>query len=47
MDLYRAARARASDAFSTPTPVAGLNTGAEEAAPQLTADGLELFFVSP
>jgi WD40 repeat protein len=46
MDLYRAARATATDPFSAPALVAGLSTGANDAAPQLTADGLELFFVS-
>jgi hypothetical protein len=46
MDLYRAARANTSEAFATPELVAGLNTLADDAAPQLTADGQELFFVS-
>ena len=46
MDLYRAARATTADPFSALTLVAGSNTGANDAAPQLTADGLELFFVS-
>jgi hypothetical protein len=46
MDLYRAARARTSDPFSAPELVPGLNTPADDAAPQLTADGRELFFVS-
>jgi hypothetical protein len=31
---------------STPALIAGASTGANEAAPQRTADGLELFFVS-
>jgi hypothetical protein len=30
----------------SPALVGGSNTGASDAAPQLTADGLELFFVS-
>lgn len=46
MDVYRAARATATDPFSAPALVGGLNTIANDAAPQLTADGLELFFVS-
>lgn len=46
MDLYRAARATATDAFSTPALIAGTSTGANDAAPQRTADGQELYFVS-
>jgi hypothetical protein len=46
MDLYRAARAAQSDPFSTPELLSDLNTSADDAAPQLTADGQELFFVS-
>jgi hypothetical protein len=46
MDIYRAARAGRTEPFSTPELVPGLNTGANDAAPQLTADAAELFFVS-
>jgi hypothetical protein len=46
MDIYRAARAAATDAFSAPELVPGVNTVADDAAPHLTADGQELFFVS-
>jgi hypothetical protein len=46
MDIYRAARAEPTDPFSTPELVPGLNTSADDSAPHLTADGLELFFVS-
>jgi hypothetical protein len=46
MDIYRAARAAATEAFSAPELVPGLNTIADDAAPHLTADGQELFFVS-
>jgi hypothetical protein len=46
MDIYRAARARLTDPFSIPELVPGLNTNANDAAPQLTADAEELFFVS-
>jgi Tol biopolymer transport system component len=46
MDLYRAARARLTDPFSAPELVPSLNTAADDAAPQLTLDGQELFFVS-
>jgi Tol biopolymer transport system component len=46
MDLSRAARSTVSAPFSTPELVAGLNTSADDGAPQLTADRQELFFVS-
>lgn len=46
MDIYRATRAAPSDPFSTPEPVPDLNTNDDDAAPQLTADAKELFFVS-
>jgi hypothetical protein len=45
-DLYRAVRANATDAFSTPELVPDLNTGADDASPHFTADRQELFFVS-
>jgi Tol biopolymer transport system component len=46
MDIYRSARAALIDPFSAPELVPGVNTIDDDAAPQLTADAQELFFVS-
>ena len=43
-DLYAARRASTSDAFAAPTPVAELNTAADELGPTLTGDGLTILF---
>lgn len=45
-DLYQAVRATQNDGFSSPQPIAGLNSGADESDPALSPDGEELFFVS-
>lgn len=42
-DLYIATRASATDAFGTPSLLAGVNTAGSERRPVMTADGLTLF----
>jgi Tol biopolymer transport system component len=46
VDIYRAIRATASSAFSTPKLVSEVSSSADDLDPQLTADGQELFFAS-
>jgi Tol biopolymer transport system component len=45
-DLYQATRASTADAFGNPSLVANVNSGANEVAPVLSADGLTLYFTS-
>jgi WD40 repeat protein len=45
-DLVIATRASLSDAFSTPTPIANVNSPGVELSPQLSEDGLRLYFSS-
>ena len=46
MDLFVATRPDASASFGTPEPLEQLNSSADELDPQLSPDGLELFFAS-
>jgi Tol biopolymer transport system component len=46
MDLFVATRPDAAASFGTPEPLAQLNTDSDELDPQLSPDGLELFFAS-
>jgi hypothetical protein len=46
MDIYRATRASTSSPFSTPEPIAELNSSADDFDVQLSADGQEVFFSS-
>jgi Tol biopolymer transport system component len=46
MDLFVATRPDATASFGEPAPLAELNSAADELDPQLTPDGLELFFAS-
>jgi Tol biopolymer transport system component len=46
MDLFVATRPDAAASFGTPEPLAQLNSAADELDPQLSPDGLELFFAS-
>jgi len=45
-DLMIATRASASDPFGTPTTIANVNSSGVELAPQLSTDGLRLYFSS-
>ena len=45
-DLQVATRASLGDAFGTPTRIANVNSNATELAPQLSSDGLRLYFSS-
>jgi hypothetical protein len=45
-DILIATRASLSDAFSTPTPIANVSSPAVELSPQLSEDGLRLYFSS-
>jgi hypothetical protein len=44
-DLFSAERADRNAPFATTTPITELNTTGDEMAPELSADGLEIFFV--
>ncbi len=46
LDIWRATRASAQDAFSNPTPVTELNTADLDAPSYLTPDGCTLYFYS-
>lgn len=46
MDLFVATRPDAEASFGTPEPLAQLNSDVDELDPQLSPDGLELFFAS-
>jgi Tol biopolymer transport system component len=46
MDLFVATRPDAAASFGTPEPLAQLNSDSDELDPQLSPDGLELFFAS-
>ncbi|HEV8325566.1 MAG TPA: hypothetical protein VG389_28415 [Myxococcota bacterium] len=46
-DIWQATRAGISDPFSPPTPVAGVNSADSDAFPNLSYDGLTLYFASP
>jgi Tol biopolymer transport system component len=45
-DLYRATRTATTEPFSTPEPLASLNSGLNDYDPTLSFDGAELYFVS-
>ena len=45
-DIFKATRANTSGPFGAPVSVGELNTNAEEYAPVLSKDGLEIFFAS-
>lgn len=45
-DIWRATRAKPSEAFSAPTPVVELGSSAAESGPSITADGLTIWFSS-
>ncbi|CAN5923737.1 hypothetical protein BH11MYX3_BH11MYX3_00240 [soil metagenome] len=45
-DLYSSARASASDVWPTPQPLTILNSTSGETTPEVSEDGLELFFSS-
>jgi len=45
-DLYRSSRSSTSELFSSPVPIVELNTSDNEIDPELSADGVELYFAS-
>lgn len=45
-DIWKATRAQTTDAFSSPTPVAELNTSGDEGKISLTSDGLVAIFAA-
>jgi hypothetical protein len=45
-DIFKTTRTSASSPFATPQPVGELNTAAQDNAPVLSQDGLEIFFQS-
>jgi hypothetical protein len=45
-DIYRATRARATDPWSVPEPVVELNSLLSDGTPELTTDGLTLYFAT-
>jgi hypothetical protein len=45
-DIYQATRASTTAAFGAASPVAGVNTAADERGPHVTADGLTLYATS-
>jgi Tol biopolymer transport system component len=46
LDLWYATRADAFHEFSSPAPIAMVNTGEDDADPMLSSDGCELYFAS-
>lgn len=45
-DLWTAKRASTADAWSTPTDISELNTAGDDATPEITRDGLTLYWVA-
>src|SRR6185369_9097275 len=45
-DLWTAKRASTSDPWGTPTDVSELNTAGDDATPEITRDGLTLYWVA-